>query len=110
MEKNEPPDHGIVREIYEELHVDANIAKRLGMYLRLWNGDMVIAFLIDAPSQVLSYSHIATYDDAKKAAFFSINTLPSITLRTRRIIDDILNGCSSNLYVFCHPNDTGRLV
>ena len=77
----------------------------LGMYVRLWDGDMAIAFSIKLGSYEIQIG-----DDVKNDHFFQTSSLPRITLRTQKIIDDALNSRTSQIYVFCNTEDTGRLV
>ena len=91
VEKGESPCGGLKREIKEELGVEIEVLNTLGMYVRLWDGDMAIAFSIK-----LGSSEIQKGDDVENDHFFQTSSLPRITLRTQKI--------------FCDSTDTGRLV
>jgi mutator protein MutT len=84
VEKDETPQETAVREAKEEVGVEVEIYKFLGVYVKPEQNDVVFSFLARITSGKLTLT-----DEADEIAYFSVNSLPSkiSPLQSERIKD-----------------------
>ena len=107
VERGESLKHALYREIDEELGVKARILNVVGIYFREFARNINVVFLIDVPVHQIKVDGY----EVLEARFFGMNDLPSeASVRTRRIIHDVLNGHRSRVIVFRTRRDFGSLL
>lgn len=107
VERGESLTHALYREIEEELGVEARILGVVGTYFREFARNINVVFLIDVPVHQIKVDGY----EVLEARFFGMNDLPDgASLRTRRVIHDVLNGQRSRVVVFRTHRDSGSLL
>ena len=71
VELGESPWEGVVREVKEEVGLDVEIVRLVGVYSKKKKNDVIFSFLCKIRGGVISLT-----DEADEIAYFSVNDLP----------------------------------
>jgi ADP-ribose pyrophosphatase YjhB (NUDIX family) len=107
VEKGESIEYALRREINEELGVEAKLLNVVGTYIHELARNINIALRIDLPIQKIKIDG----QEVLEARLFNENDLPfEASVRTRRILQDAVNGQQSKVVIFHNNMDKGNIL
>jgi len=104
VQPGEPLVNALRRELGEELSVDARIGSLVGLYLRLWDSNLVLVFHVSGDFSDLHVDPVEIRD----ASWFPHDALPAkCSPRTRRMVADAFSDRPPILVTFNSPSHRG---
>lgn len=88
LEKAEAPEHAVIREVKEELNLDANIEQFIGHYTYTQKNQLIIAYALKADGEINTNEEIAEVKRVPKAAL-NLEMFRKLTV-TQAIVSDWL--------------------
>lgn len=93
VERGETPWEGVVREVKEEVGLDVEIMRLIGVYSKKKKNDVIFSFLCK-----ICGGEISLTDEADKVAYFSIGDLPKNV--SPKHVERIMDAMQDTAYTF----------